>query len=163
MLEREDIHDAFIAAVNHIEPEHAHYNGTHKRERYQKDGDPLGMWPMKLSELQTSYRRADSNTWASAGPRSTKGNVAGFSSDLSYFQRVLPARRAAVIVHEVTHITAGSFTDVQGGGHPPRFWETFAEYARRIEDDLDILEPYIGQGRTRLTAAIFSGREPQMA
>lgn len=144
MPTREDYHDAFVAAVNHIEPEHSHYNGTHQYEIRRKDGDPHEMWPMALSELETTAKKSTSSKWATAGPRSKQGNHAKFAIDIDYFERHSTERCAAIIVHEVTHITVGSFTTVQAGGHPPRFWETYCEYAERIQDRLDVMGQYIG-------------------
>lgn len=146
-IEHEDLHEAFVTIVNIVEPTHCYYDGTYEGHFSESDvnsGSPTHMWPMTVDELETSYKQASSSTWASAGPRKY-GNHAYLACDKAYFNRVSAERAAAVLVHEVTHISCGSFTDVQSGSHPPRFWELMCAYANRLFSHLDELEAFLGE------------------
>lgn len=107
---REDVHDAFLELLNLVEPDHPYHD------------DP---YPVKLSDLKTSYHREDSNVWASCGPRRNSMTPVSFSVDMSMFEDAQPGFFWMVLAHEVIHVSFGNHSE--SSGHRPKFWRGMAD------------------------------------
>lgn len=122
-LTHAQIEQIFCDLVNIVEPEHPYTD------------DP---YPITPDDVKYGYKQASSSLYASCGPRSDyKGNVVSFSADKSTFNERDSNEVLAMYVHEMTHITVGSHSDTEGGGHPPRFWREMAFNAHLLLDGWD--------------------------
>lgn len=110
---RSEIDDAFVRAVNLIEPEHPFID------------DP---YPITLDDVRLSYCQESSRIWAKCGPMYERNSdVVQFSVDRKTVGRFDRERYYNVLVHELTHITEGSHSE--GSIHNPRFWRQMADNA----------------------------------
>ena len=129
---REFFLDLFIEVVNYCRPHHPYYSGG--------EDDTVGPYPLTASDIEFSYRRSDSNTWASCGPRRGENKVF-YAIDHAYFQSLSFERVLAITVHELTHITVGTHNSYgKTPMHPPEFWNTMAFNGMTLLDhfaDLD--------------------------
>lgn len=139
-LTHEQIESIFCDLVNIVEPEHPFVD------------DP---YPITPHDVKYGYKQASSSKYASCGPRRTYNrHTVSFSADKETFNFRTSDEVLAMYVHELTHITVGSHSDQEGGGHPPRFWREMGFYAHLLldnwEDVTDIFsdatkEGFIGQ------------------
>lgn len=125
---RDEIHEAFKAVVNTVEPEHPYHD------------DP---YPIDMTDMETSYCRSDGRFLAKCGPRGTISTVVSFAIDLSWANRASTDELAATLVHEATHITEGGHSE--GSTHNPTFWREMATNAALLAKDPSKLEAVIGE------------------
>lgn len=128
-LSHDDIKQLFCTAVNIVEPAHPYLDNP---------------YPVDPSELRYGYKKATSSKYASCGPRSSRFTPVSFSADKHSFNERSMARVLAMITHELTHITVGSHSDEEHGGHPPRFWREFGFYAHCLLDEWDAVQDAFG-------------------
>lgn len=133
--EREELHEMFRNITNIVQPEHP-YKDTHERTYGE-------VYPIRKNQLETSWRRCDSSTWAACGPRSSGGNKAFIAFDLEYMNNASIERILCIINHELTHIEEGSHT--HGSAHNPAFWNAVVENAKIILDNKEVVEDIIEQ------------------
>lgn len=129
-LSRDDFVDLFVEVVNICQPEHP----TYGRDIY----------PVTRQDIELSYCRADSRTWARCGPRTGTYKIF-YAFDKSYFQNVRFERVLAITVHELTHITIGTQNGRRAPMHPPAFWNEMAYHAQVVLDHLDDIGATWGQ------------------
>lgn len=123
-LTHEDIEAVFCELVNIVEPDHPYYSDS--------------PYPITPSDVKYGYKQASSSLYASCGPRRKyKSNIVSFSADLESFNNRTENELLAVYTHEMTHITVGSHSDEEHGGHPPRFWREMGFNAHLLLDNWD--------------------------
>lgn len=120
-MDRTDALDAFIAVVNVVEPEH----------RYEDSPYPITRDDVDYGVTRTNL--------GSCGPRRKESEqTVGYSTRLTYITSCSREEHLALLTHELTHVSIGSYTSEQHGKHPPRFWKRMAFYAidvyRSLED-----------------------------
>lgn len=113
---RDEIDREFLRVVNTLEP----YNP------WAEDAGMTPPYPLTMDQIDLSYCKKTSYTWARCGPRRGRTWVA-FSADKHAMGKMTDARFYEVLVHEATHITEGSYTP--GSGHNPRYWEQLSDNA----------------------------------
>lgn len=128
-LTHNDIKKLFVHIVNIVKPEHPYIT------------DP---YPINISGVKYSYKKASSSYYASCGPMNDRNKPVLFKADKSYFNNSEPEKILSIIAHELTHITVGKHTNVQNGGHPPRFWRKLGFNAHLILDNWDNVETLFG-------------------
>jgi hypothetical protein len=128
-LTHNDIKKLFVHIVNIVRPSHPYIK------------DP---YPISLSGVKYSYKKASSSYYASCGPRNDRDKPVLFKSDKSYFNDSEPEKVLSIIAHELTHITVGNHSNIENGGHPPRFWRNLGFNAHLILDDWDNVETLFG-------------------
>lgn len=126
MREKEVTHNQiesmFCDLVNIVEPDHP---------------DFIDPYPITPDDVKYGYKQASSSKYASCGPRSGPSNIASFSADKDYFNWASDSRKLAIYAHEMTHITVGSHSNQEHGGHPPRFWRKFGFNCHLLLDNWD--------------------------
>lgn len=109
---RDDALAAFVAVVNVVRPPHPYHDSP---------------YPVDPDDVDYGVTRT---YLARCGPHPERsGYEVGYSTRLTFVNEVSRERHLAVLVHEVTHITAGSHSSNQHGSHPPRFWRKMALHA----------------------------------
>lgn len=126
-LTHDTILDAFVEAVNVCEPEHPHHD------------DP---YPITAEQVEQGFCQRTGRYYAKCGPRSYGRYLIGFSADRYAFSRKSNARVAAILVHELTHVTEGKHTP--GSGHNKAFWREMVFNAQLLRDNMDALETILG-------------------
>lgn len=121
-MQKEEIINSFVTVLNIAKPEHPYLNNP---------------YPLKTENIEYGYKKASSSMYASCGPRNNRNRPVSFSADKSKFNQVEPERILAINTHEVTHVTVGSHSDKEHGGHPPRFWREFGFNAHQVLDKWD--------------------------
>lgn len=124
-LERDDVTLLFTAALNVCRPEHPY-----------KD-DP---YPALPDEIETTWCQSRSSTIARCGARSGK-YVAFFSCDISWIQSHSREDVLAVVNHEVAHVE----NTEDDSWHGPDFWQTVAEQARTIIDNIQVFNTFFDE------------------
>lgn len=127
--DRNELHEIFRQITNIVEPNHSY------SEEY----------PIEKGQLETTWNRRDSNTWATCGPRRSgrNGYKAKISFDIGYMNKRNKERILCIINHELTHIEEGLHTP--GSGHNPAFWNAVVKHAKMVIDHKGWVEDIIGQ------------------
>lgn len=114
-LTRDDTVELFRKAANTCQPEHKYLD------------DP---YPIFKDEIESTWCRSTSNTWARCGPREEYPYKAFFSVDIDYFNNKSIERVMAIITHEIAHLTYLH--------HKPVFWETMCDFAETIIRQIEV-------------------------
>jgi hypothetical protein len=128
-MKREDVESEFVRVLNIIEPEHPYFENP---------------YPLSENEIKFGYKKEASPYYASCGPRNGPVKKVNFKFDISYFQTSTMARRTAIFLHELTHISVGLHTDAECGSHPPRFWRELGFNTHIAIDNLSMLNRIVG-------------------
>lgn len=130
---REEVHEMFRDVLNIVKPEHPYSDNP---------------YPIRESEMYTTWKRGDSGAWAHCGPCDYwKGNLVAFAVDIGYFNNSSTERILCIFNHELTHIEEGSHT--HGSTHNPDFWNAVVRNAKNIIDQKSKIQAIVGDFDTK--------------
>lgn len=136
---RDEFTQLFIDLVKVCKPEHP-YTDVSGVDTPSDTVTAFEYADLTHEHIKTGWKRKDSNSWASCGPRHFPPYIAYYGIDLGYFQSVSMERVLAVTTHELTHIPIGRHNGLQAASHPPEFWDEMAYHAQCVLDALPEIE-----------------------
>jgi len=108
---RDEFTQLFIDLVKVCKPEHP-YTDVSGVDTPSDTVTAFEYADLTHEHIKTGWKRKDSNSWASCGPRHFPPYIAYYGIDLGYFQSVSMERVLAVTTHELTHIPIGRHSDI---------------------------------------------------
>jgi len=118
-IERSDILTLFVKMVNLCEPDHMY------------DFE----YPIKESDVEFSWT---TKYWARCGPQKTG---AYYAINMTWAEKQSIENLLSTTVHEIGHLNYG--VEYNQPGHPPKFWEAMARYAKTATENWDKVNSWL--------------------
>lgn len=131
LSKHDSIRKSFSRILNILKPEH----------EYISRGE---LYPIEPDQISYSHKKSTSMYYAACAPRASRENPVFFAADRTAFQNKSAERVLAICVHELTHLKIGSYSNYQGGSHPPVFWSAFVFNAHKAISRWTELEKRFG-------------------